>query len=971
MTVFEHQSKRNQIFVFGGVLLWMLVATVFINGMVMTVSPRSLKNEFIPKTVFADAGSTTCGTYTAGDCGVDDCGINIPIVDQAQLDADCVSPQTQTNVCFNEVYPDCFCQQGSGGNCGSVGGPPTPPQATLVDMGAVWQGTFRWWTGVSKSDNCIHYAYQSLTTPQPWRCIWGTGEPGCAGNLNTYCDGSLAVEHVLVKTDIPENRDYYFGVRSGSPAPELKSEVRRFRTYVEDFSITVTPPANTKIVTGEQTDEYIVTVEEIGGATGIVTLSVDNQTLWVPPADGITVTWPSGNTVDLSNPQPKTFRIATDDGSPPSWPPTTQANIYDFRVKGTHATLPERSANVIDGLTVMDYHMIPSVGQVDMNAAGDSDSFDVQFEWLSPGWQYDRVVALTHNNFPGLTVTLSHLSVTKDNPASGVVTVDLTTSGMSSGPHMLIITGTGNPGGLQREVQVNINIGLEPDFALGIATSPQNVDQGQSVGNTVTVTSLNHFIEPVVLTGYAIKQGESNPEPSITLGFNPAQPAPPDNGSIPSSITLTTTGATPCLPGAGQRYTVTVEGRDNVQVGPPDAMRNVSYDLFVICAVAPSFTMVAVPNPQSVFQGDTATYQVTVTSQNGFNDTVNLDLAPGSCTTGGLVCTFPRSIAVAPGVPGVFNFVVDTDPSTPTGGYSMELDGDAQNGPETGLVIIILNVEAGPDYTFTITPDPLDLTIGSSGAYTVTITPSGGFATPIRISWTMNPANPNVGFSPTSGNLIVIPGNSGPLTVTANPGSLGNYLLDFTATPVGSGPVKHLDGVQLNIQNAICNGDCPNICADQNNQPLVPQQTCTQDTDCPVNYHCASQTCRGVAGCTIDPPPGPFDCNKDICYDDSGDFVIPPPAPDCYASWPRCKQYDILKVKKDRLCDKWLSCEEAVVYDDPVSKKEVTQCLSLGVCTLLASNGECANWVPEPSPKANLVYPSPFSVTGATSLIRK
>lgn len=975
MILLRKQPRAHQAILCGAVSLILLVGALFVvRGITAFRAMRSSTNLMIP-VVRADIGQTTCGTYTVPDGGFSHDGIEgPPFPSSGEQDPDCDTPDTGLNICLNGTYGDnestatCFCQQPSGGNCGSLVPPPSAPSAVGVEgPDGRWDFNFHWSVNVLSQTNCVlYYLYHPADNPDTWRCIHGSGEPDCDAPA-VVCEGTWQQVIDTPVTDINPNWDIYFGLVTVTPG-ELRSEIRTTRSYVEDYSIAVTPPANTKIVTGETTAAYTVVVTPIGGATGNVTLSLD---AWNPAIAGIVDTWPGGRVVNLEGSlaeRTKTFTIATDDGSPPTWPPTTRANIYDFRVKGTHATIPPRSEDVFGGLTVMDYRMTSSVPQIDMDATGDTDGFDVNFEWLPSvsGSMYDRTVDLDKNDIAGLTVDLSQDSVTQ---ANGSIHVDLSTDGVASGPHTLTITGTGNPGGLLRQAQVIINIGLEKDFTLSIAIASQNVSPGGTVNNTTTITSLNGFSEPVRLTGAAIKQGDSIPEPSISFIFTPPQPQPLPDNTINSQIQLTTTGATPCLPGGGQRYSVTIEGHDDVQVGPPDATRSISYDLFVLCAAAPRFEMVAVPNPQSVIPGGTATYQVTVTSLDGFNDTVNLDLN-SPCATGS-VCNFPSSVVVTPSTPGVFNFVVITDEfGTPTGGYQMELLGTAQSGPENDSLMIILNVEEGPDYTFTVAPDPLDVILNTSGTYTVTITPIGGFASPVRISWTMSPSNPNIVFVPTSDNLVIVPGNTGSISVTAHPGSLGNYLLDFTATPQGTGPTKYIDDVELNVINAICNGDCPNICVDQTDDPLVPQQICTNDTQCPPNYRCASQTCRGPDGCSVDPPPGEFDCNNDICYDDSGDFIIPPPSLECYQSWPRCKQYDVLKVKKDRQCDRWLSCEEAVIYDDPSSKKEVTQCLKLGVCSQLSPNGECANWIPQPGTKENVRFLSPFNVSDKDSPFR-
>lgn len=142
-----------------------------------------------------------------------------------------------------------------------------------------------------------------------------------------------------------------------------------------------------------------------------------------------------------------------------------------------------------------------------------------------------------------------------------------------------------------------------------------------------------------------------------------------------------------------------------------------------------------------------------------------------------------------------------------------------------------------------------------------------------------------------------------------------------------------------------------------------PGISCT--TACPTG-----STCLANGDCSADPAltGSPTECNPKFCYQkcdgNSGaksgqactadsDCVIGPslgsctvgsfnnPAvPGCRASWPGCDANVILKVRPDRVCDKWLTCKTSLETTDAFGKKE-NQCFDLSICDSLSPSGVC------------------------------
>ncbi|MBI3572742.1 MAG: hypothetical protein HY092_00910, partial [Candidatus Kerfeldbacteria bacterium] len=114
----------------------------------------------------------------------------------------------------------------------------------------------------------------------------------------------------------------------------------------------------------------------------------------------------------------------------------------------------------------------------------------------------------------------------------------------------------------------------------------------------------------------------------------------------------------------------------------------------------------------------------------------------------------------------------------------------------------------------------------------------------------------------------------------------------------------------------------------------------------------AGQTCTGSVGsgaCIVDPAlnGAPSQCNQPDCYTPSGQFINPAPA-GCYASWSACSANTILKVRKDRGCNLWLSCDSTFQSAPNPASGTVAenQCLSLVGCNQINDKGQCVNPLP-------------------------
>ncbi len=127
-------------------------------------------------------------------------------------------------------------------------------------------------------------------------------------------------------------------------------------------------------------------------------------------------------------------------------------------------------------------------------------------------------------------------------------------------------------------------------------------------------------------------------------------------------------------------------------------------------------------------------------------------------------------------------------------------------------------------------------------------------------------------------------------------------------------------------------------------------QDCTRS----CGYICPStSTCRTSGACEPDPQAGSsaFQCNKttggaSACYDDNGVFKNPAPA-GCYATWGKCNANSILKVRKDRGCNLWLSCATTIQTEPKPGAPAENLCLTLAACNSLNQQGQCNSYLPQ------------------------
>jgi uncharacterized membrane protein len=194
-----------------------------------------------------------------------------------------------------------------------------------------------------------------------------------------------------------------------------------------------------------------------------------------------------------------------------------------------------------------------------------------------------------------------------------------------------------------------------PDFSLSATPSSQTVIQGGNTSYTATVTSLNGFNSSVGLT---VSGCPSN----TTCSLNPTSVTPPANGSVNSTLSVSTTSTTPT-----GTYTLTITGTSGSLV------HSTSVTLVVNAPAKPDFSVSATPASRTIKRGSSTTYTATVKSLTGFNSSVALTVSGCPSRT---TCTFSPS-SVTPPANGSVNstLTVSTKKQASAGTYTLTLTG--------------------------------------------------------------------------------------------------------------------------------------------------------------------------------------------------------------------------------------------------------------------------------------------------------
>jgi hypothetical protein len=285
--------------------------------------------------------------------------------------------------------------------------------------------------------------------------------------------------------------------------------------------------------------------------------------------------------------------------------------------------------------------------------------------------------------------------------------------------------------------------GTQTGFSLGAAPVSQSVIAGASTSYTITVTPLAGFTGDVTFSVTGLPAG-------ATAQFTP-NPA-----SSSTSLQVTTSASTP-----GGTSTLTITGVSG------SVTRTATASLTV---TAPDFSLGVTPGLRSIAPGQSTSYTIDINPIGGFSANVALSVAG---LPAGATAEFTPNPAG-----GSATLSVTTDGSTPGGSSVLTITGVA--GALTRTATASLDVTA-PNFSLGATPASQSVAQGASTSYSIAITPSGGFSSPVSLSVSGLPSGASAGFTPnpTTGasTLVVTAGAATPpgtstLTITGVSGAM-------------------------------------------------------------------------------------------------------------------------------------------------------------------------------------------------------
>ena len=371
---------------------------------------------------------------------------------------------------------------------------------------------------------------------------------------------------------------------------------------------------------------------------------------------------------------------------------------------------------------------------------------------VAPVNGFTGTVSFSVTGLPGGT-TASFNPTSVVTSGSTVLTIH-TSATTPLGSFPLTVTGTSGKIGHTSKVTLNV---ANPDFSVAATPASQTVIQGNSVSYSVTQTAINNYSQTTTYSVSGLPAGAS------------ASFAPP---SITASGTTTMSVVTAATTPAGS-YPLTISATDGT-------LTHTASVTLVVSAV--DFSLSATPGSQTVVQGNSTSYTVTLTPINGYAGTVNFTVT--GLPAGASGAFTPASLTAS----GTTSLAVTTATTTPAGTYTLTITGSDGTLSHTATVTLVVNQ---PDFSLAATPASQSVQQGGSTSYTVTMTAINGYAGTANLSVSGLPVGATAAFTPAS---LTGSGTSTLSITTVNPTTSGSYPLTITGS---DGTLTHTASVTL------------------------------------------------------------------------------------------------------------------------------------------------------------------------------
>ena len=200
------------------------------------------------------------------------------------------------------------------------------------------------------------------------------------------------------------------------------------------------------------------------------------------------------------------------------------------------------------------------------------------------------------------------------------------------------------------------------------------------------------------------------------------------------------------------------------------------------------FTMTLNTPSQTVSAG-TATYTLTLTAANGFNQAVTITCPNGLPT--GAACSATQVVPTASGTSATV--IVLTVGSIPAGSFPFTITGTAGTTTHAVQATLVVNGANAPDFSVNLPSSSVASLQGQTSSYTVNIGSTAGFSNPVSVTCAGLPSGATCASSPAS----VTPPGSATVTI-AVPGTLATGTYSYTITGT-SGNSNHSQSAMLAV----------------------------------------------------------------------------------------------------------------------------------------------------------------------------
>ncbi|MGQ9639263.1 MAG: COG1470 family protein [Candidatus Bathyarchaeia archaeon] len=372
---------------------------------------------------------------------------------------------------------------------------------------------------------------------------------------------------------------------------------------------------------------------------------------------------------------------------------------------------------------------------------------------------YTNPISLTTTGEPeDSNIVFSPSNILPPSQPTKVIMNVATSAAIGVGVGDFMITVTASNGMVLRILRVTLTVNPLIGFGLSISPPSRTVSQGNQATYTVTVKSSGGFSSPVILSCLNIPQGSD-----ATFNINPVTPTSTGNSS---TMTISTSLDTDL-----GNFTFEVCGNGGSMSHCVNAL------IIVTPSTEPYFTLSIQPSQRTVMRGGSTTFNVVVTSHNGFNSDVSLALSGNPSGTNGTFTPSPVRPPPNSEVTSTLKISATADPSYGT--YTITISGSSVGYPSKQVqATLIVSSLTEPDFGLYILPTTLSIVQNRSGVATVQVVSINNFADAVSLSLQNTPA----GISYLISNPVVAPLPGGyvntKLTVqTSSSTSIGNYTL--------------------------------------------------------------------------------------------------------------------------------------------------------------------------------------------------